>query len=579
MIGNGNGKMNRGEQSDLESTRNKISKSDKAVIRWILKICKSQMPTLVFLIAVNVVHGITSVFFANFSKNVIDGATVMRDTGYIVRFALALLGVVILQMTLSITRSCVSERCKGRLDIVLKRHLLDVIMKKDYSTVTSYHTGELQNRMFNDVNIVTDGFTKILPQGVFFVTKLASSLIYLIVLDRVFALVFLIGGCIVFAVTQLFRKQLKALHKKVQETEGKTRSFVQEIVSNLLVVKAFSVEDKMQKQTDELQEDNFTAKIKRRNFSIFANTGLNTVFSVGTVFAVAFGAWRLLTGGMTYGDVTAMIQLVNQVQSPFASLSGVMPQYFSMIASAERLMEIDAIKDEKQINESLIDVEDTYKNLVAISFDNISFKYDRDIIFDNTSFSVKKGDFVAIMGISGIGKSTLLKLLLGVFTAQSGEIKLKTSKGDIPVDKNTRRLFSYVPQGNMVISGTIRDNLTFINDDVTEKEIQNAIEVSCAKQFIDELPMGMETVIGEKGLGLSEGQIQRLAIARSLLSKSPILLLDEATSALDEKTEKQFLTNLRQLDDMTCIIVSHKKAAIEICNKNIQIINGKIVEG
>lgn len=563
----------------MESKSNRISKSDKAVIKWILKICKSQIPTLAFLIAVNIIHGVTSVFFANFSKNVIDGATVMKDTGYIIKFALALLGVVILQMSLSIIRSCVSERCKGRLDIVLKHHLLDVIMKKDYSTVTSYHTGELQNRMFNDVNIVTDGFTKILPQGIFFVTKLASSLIYLIVLDKIFALVFLIGGCVVFAVTQLFRKQLKALHKKVQETEGKTRSFIQETVSNLLVVKAFSVEDKIQEQTDKLQEDNFIAKIKRRNFSIYANTGLNTVFSVGTVFAVAFGAWRILTGGMTYGDVTAMIQLVNQVQSPFASLSGIMPQYFSMIASAERLMEIDSIKEENQINECPIDVDKTYKELREISFENISFKYDRDIIFDNTSLTLKKGDFVAITGISGIGKSTLLKLLLGVFNAQSGCITLKTTDGEIAVDKNTRRLFSYVPQGNMVVSGTIRENLTFINDDVTEDEIAQAVEVSCAKQFIDELPRGLETVIGEKGLGLSEGQIQRLAIARSLLSKAPILLLDEATSALDEKTEKQFLTNLRQLENMTCIIVSHKKAAIEICNKNIRIKNGKIIEG
>lgn len=563
----------------MESKSNRISKSDKAVIKWILKICKSQIPTLAFLIAVNIIHGVTSVFFANFSKNVIDGATVMKDTGYIIKFALALLGVVILQMSLSIIRSCVSERCKGRLDIVLKHHLLDVIMKKDYSTVTSYHTGELQNRMFNDVNIVTDGFTKILPQGIFFVTKLVSSLIYLIVLDKIFALVFLIGGCIVFAVTQLFRKQLKALHKKVQETEGKTRSFIQETVSNLLVVKAFSVEDKIQEQTDKLQEENFIAKIKRRNFSIYANTGLNTVFSVGTVFAVAFGAWRILTGGMTYGDVTAMIQLVNQVQSPFASLSGIMPQYFSMIASAERLMEIDSIKEENQINECPIDVDKTYKELREISFKNISFKYDRDIIFDNTSLTLKKGDFVAITGISGIGKSTLLKLLLGVFNAQSGCITLKTTDGEIAVDKNTRRLFSYVPQGNMVVSGTIRENLTFINDDVTEDEIAQAVEVSCAKQFIDELPRGLETVIGEKGLGLSEGQIQRLAIARSLLSKAPILLLDEATSALDEKTEKQFLTNLRQLENMTCIIVSHKKAAIEICNKNIRIKNGKIIEG
>ncbi len=563
----------------MENIKSNINKSDGAVISWIIKTCKSQMPTLIFLIIVNIIHGVTSVAFANFSKNVIDGATIRHDINYIVKFALALLGVVLLQMTLSITRSCVSERCKGRLDIIIKRHLLDVIMKKDYSKVTSYHTGELQNRMFNDVNIVTEGFTRILPQSIFFFTKLISSLIYLVIIDKVFALVFLAGGCVIFLITRLFRKRLKMLHKRVQETEGKTRSFIQEIVSNLLVVKAFSVEDKIQSQTDVLQENNFDAKIKRRNFSIFANTGLNTVFSFGTVFAVAFGAWRLLNGLMTYGMVTAMLQLVNQVQTPFASLSGVMPQYFSMIASAERLIEIDNIEDEIHVNSSPVDVDDVYNKLLSVNFDNISFKYDRDIIFDDTTFSLSKGDFVAIMGISGIGKSTLLKLLLGVFSVQSGNIYIKTSDGNIPVDKSTRRLFSYVPQGNMVISGTIRENLTFINDNATDEEIENAIRVSCAKQFIDEFPDGLETVIGEKGMGLSEGQIQRLAIARSLLSKSPILLLDEATSALDENTEKQFLKNLKTLDNVTCIIVSHKKAALEICNKNIQIINGKIVEG
>ncbi|MDE6768069.1 MAG: ABC transporter ATP-binding protein, partial [Eubacterium sp.] len=329
----------------MEDVKKKVNKSDKAVLKWILRICKSQIPTLIFLIAVNVIHGITSVMFANFSKRVIDGATIIQDANYVVKFALALLGVVLLQMTLSIMRSCVSERCKGRLEIILKRHLLDVIIKKDYSTVTSYHTGELQNRMFNDVGIVATGFTAILPQSIFFGTKLISSLVYLIIIDKVFALVFLVGGCVVFSVMQLFRKRLMTLHKRVQETEGKTRSFIQEIVSNLLVVKAFSVEDKIQDQTDTLQEENFVAKIKRRNFGIIANTGLNAVFNIGTVFAVAFGAWRLLNNLMTYGTVTAMLQLVNQVQSPFASLSNVMPQYFSMIASAERLIEIDEITD------------------------------------------------------------------------------------------------------------------------------------------------------------------------------------------------------------------------------------------
>lgn len=558
--------------------KRKNGTSDWCVIKWILNICKTQIHNIAFLVVLNVVSGVTSVVFANFSKRLIDGATEEKSMQSIIKFAMALLGVVLIQMILSLMRNNLALRCKCRMDISMKKHLLNSIMKNDYSSVISYHTGELQNRLFNDVSVVSDAFTKIVPNTVFFVTRLSSALIYLIVLDKIFAFVFFGAGLVIFTVTRLFRKILKTLHKRVQETEGVSRSFIQEVIINLLAVKAFSAEEKILDRAVELQEDNFKAVIKRRNFTAFANTGLSAVFGLGSVFAIAFGAWRILTGVMTYGDVTAMVQLVNQVQSPFASLSGVMPTYYSMIASAERLMEIDCIAEEADAGDVEFDKEKVYRNLRAINFKNISFRYDRDIILDNASCSVKKGDFVAIMGISGIGKSTLLKLLLGVFNVSGGSIELKTSDGNIPIDRNTRPLFTYVPQGNLLISGTIKENLTFVNDPVSDEDIENAIRISCAKQFIDELPDGLDTVIGEKGLGLSEGQVQRLAIARSLLSKAPVLLLDEATSALDEDTEKQFLTNLKELDNVTCIIVSHKKAALEICNKHIQIINGKIVE-
>lgn len=561
----------------MKRSESGIRKKDSEILKWVCRICKNQIPMLIVLIVLNAVYGVTSVFFANFSKRIIDGATVAKELSVVEKYAFALLGLVLFQIVLLILKNSLSERVCARLDMIFKRFLLDTVMRKDYSKISSYHTGDLQNRMFNDVQIVTEGFTTIVPQAVFFGTKLLSSLLYLIIIDKIFALVFVVGGLLVFIISQILRKRVKKLHIRVQETEGKTRSFIQEILSNLLVIKAFSVEHKIDNNTDELQSANFSARMKKRNFSICANVGLGGIFSIGTVFAVSFGAWSILVNNMSYGTVTAIIQLVNQVQSPFASLSNIMPKYFSLLASAERLMELDELPDEEEINSEDLDLKKVYRGLSAISFKNISFKYDRDIILDNTSLSIKKGDFVAIMGISGIGKSTLLKLLLGVFKVNDGRICLKTSDGDIDVDKNTRKLFSYVPQGNMLISGTIRDNLTFINDNVTEEQIEQAINISCAKQFIDELPMGLDTVIGEKGMGLSEGQVQRLAIARSLLSESPVLLLDEATSALDEETEKQFLTNLKSLDNVTCIIVSHKKAALEICNKRIQIVNGKIV--
>lgn len=558
-----------------EEKRKKISKSDLQAWKWIYSVCKAEKYKIFVIIITYVISASLTVAFADYSKNIINAA-VDKSLEKVMHFAVGYLILIMIQLVLNLVSKSFTERCKGKVEWHLKQYMLKSIMKKDYSSVTAYHSGELQNRMFNDVTVISDGFTTILPNVLFFVVKLACAFGYLIAIDKIFALVFLVGGLFVFFCTQMFRKTLKRLHKQVQETEGRTRSYIQEALTSLLVVKAFAVEDKIAEDTDELQSVNYKTKMKRRFFSIAANGGITFTFNLGYVFALAFGAYRLIHG-MPFGNLTAMLQLVNQIQQPFANLSGILPKYFAVVASAERLMEIEALPDEDENRGSQFPVEETYSALTSISFDNISFKYDRDMILENTSLQVNKGDFIAIMGISGIGKSTLLKLLLGVFKVDEGSIYLNAGGEKINVDSHTRKLFSYVPQGNFLMSGTIRDNLRFINTEATDAEIDEAVRISCSDQFIDELPQGLDTVIGERGIGLSEGQLQRLAIARSLLSNSPIMLLDEATSALDEQTEKRFLTNLKEMKNKTCIIVSHKMSALEICNKHVQIINSKIV--
>lgn len=560
----------------MASTNRKFQKSDIETIKWICKVCKKELWQIIILTIVQVVNASLTILYANFSKNIINAATEDKSIDKVIYYAICFFILITVQMLLSLASKSVCERCRCRLNWSMKQYMLRSIMRKDYAKVTKHHTGELQNRMFNDVIVITHHFTSLFPNVIYLLVKLICAFVYLIVLDKLFAVVFLVGGVLVFVITVSFRKVLKSLHKKVQESEGKTRSYIQEALTSLLVVKSFAVEDKVADKANELQAVNYKHNMRRRLFNIIAGGGLNFTFNVGYVFALTLGAYRLLHG-LDYGTVTAILQLVNQIQSPFASLSSALPQYFEIIASAERLIEIDNLPDEKSCTNAPINVTDTYNRLQYIDFKDISFRYDRDIILDNTSLRVNKGDFVAIMGISGIGKSTLLKLLLGVFKVEAGEINLCLDDAVIPADVNTRKLFTYVPQGNFLLSGTIRENLMFINDQVTDDEINRAIEISCSDQFVNELPDGLDTVIGERGVGLSEGQLQRLAIARSLLSKSPILLLDEATSALDEDTEKRFLTNLKNLNDKTCIIVSHKRAALEICNKHIQIIDQKIV--
>ena len=536
--------------------KNLFKKGDIKTIKWIYSICKSERYKVLLLIIVESISAVITVSFAKLSKDIINAATIDKSFDLVIKSALYFVFAILVQLVLYILERSTTERCRCKLEWILKQHTLESVIKKDYLSISKYHTGELQNRMFNDVSVIADGFTTILPNIVYFVVKLIAAFSYLVIIDKIFAVVFLVGGVTVF----LF-----------------TRSFIQEALTSMLVIKSFVVEDKTAEKADELQRENYKMKMKRRFFSISANAGINLVFNLGFVFAVVFGAYRIIYYGLSYGDVTAMIQLVSQIQSPFASLSSVLPRYFTLLASAERLMELDELPDEFHENEGELDVQLAYEDLKSINFNNISFAYDRDIILDNTSMQVDKGDFVAIMGISGIGKSTLLKLLLGVFQVKDGNIELDLGDECIPVDYNTRRMFSYVPQGNFLLSGTIYENLTFINDDVTPEEVDEAIRISCSDEFLKTLPEGLETVIGERGVGLSEGEIQRLAIARSLLSKAPVILLDEATSALDEATEKRFLENLKELKTKTCIIVSHKRAALDICNKHVQIIDSKIV--
>ena len=227
-----------------------------------------------------------------------------------------------------------------------------------------------------------------------------------------------------------------------------------------------------------------------------------------------------------------------------------------------------------------VNAAETYRKMQNIDVQDITFRYDEDkTVLENCSCVIQKGDFVSITGMSGIGKSTLFKVLLDIYPFEAGEAVLCTSEGRLPLTGSTRTLFAYVPQGNMLFSGSLRDNLLFMaHENVSDEQIRKALECACAAEFVDALPEKLDTVIGENGVGLSEGQIQRLSFARALLSGAPILLLDEATSALDEATEAKLLTNLKALDNRTCIIVTHKKAALAVCNRHFVIKDKKIVE-
>lgn len=551
---------------------------DKKTTVWIAKHSKPQLVNIILIAVVYAILAYIGVLTAQLARGIVDSAAYDHDAGKVVFFSVLLISVTLFQVLLNIVSRIVSFNASAKLEISIKSHLFETILKKDYSKITKFHTGELMNRLTSDIQVILGAILSILPNLTYFIVKLVGIFIVLFAIDWRFALVFVIGGAVILFIMLLFKGTLKNLHKKAQETDGKVRSFMQESLSSLLVIRVFNKYKRISNEAEKLQWDNFRIKRKRNYISIASTMGFSIIFVCAYIYGLIWGSFQILGGVITYGVLTEILSLVSQISTPIQGLTSILPQYYQALASAERIMEIEEFPDEhiEEMNTS-IDLKELYDNLSSIEFKNITFSYDRDIVLYDTSLSIKKGEFIVITGISGIGKSTLTKLLLDVFPVDKGEIYLEQKDGSrVVVDKNVRGLFAYVPQGNFLLSGTIRDNISFVRPEASDEEIMRAAEIACA-DFIDELPEGLDTVLGEKGTGLSEGQIQRVAIARAILCDASIIILDEATSALDEKTELKLLENIEKLKNKTCILISHKKAAYKVCDKEVRIEDKKII--
>lgn len=554
-------------------------------LRWIIKNGKKEIPFIVILSISYIVLASVSTLLALVSKYAIDAAQKAAGAANhqqfvlyrnrIILFGILIFAIIAGRLIIRVMTQSLEIKVQARLEMNMRNHLFTSILCKKYDAINVYHSGELINRITSDIKIITDGITFIIPDLLYYVTQFAGAFMVLIFFDWKFTMLFIAAGIIVSAITLIFRGKLKSLHKEVQNTDGKVRSFFQEAIESVLVVKTFGVEQTFGKKSMELQEINYDAKMRRRKVSIFANAGFSFIFNAGYLFALVWCALKVCTNTMTYGTLTAVLQLITQIQTPFVNVTKIVPQYYAILASAERVMEIEELEKEDISNP--IDADKFYEDFASAGFENIAFNYGRESVLEDGNAKFNKGDFVAIRGISGIGKSTLMKMLLGVFCPQNGNIRLYKKDGSfVEASPDTRGLFSYVPQGNYLFSGTLRENILLVNPTATEEEIREALEISDIADFVKTLPDGLDTVIGEKGLGISEGQAQRLSIARAILSKAPILLLDEATSALDAATEQNVLERIKRLNKKTCIIITHKTAALDACNREFVIENKRL---
>ena len=537
---------------------------------WIFGVSGKLKLGVLLLVLLNSAISISAVAFALVLREAIDGA-VSGNKMVFLKFVIILGLIMVGQIAARGVIRFLDEYVRSGMENVIKTRLYETILSRKYSAITAFHTGELLNRITNDAVVVADGFVQIVPGIIAMLVKLVGAAAVLFVLDYRFSVIFFAGGGLVLIFTTLFRRVMKKLHKDVQAADGVLRSYLSENLGSLMVLKTFGAERKSIDTSKQYMDKHRFMRMKRNKFSNICNVGFGLVMNGGYIFGLCWCSFGILHGSITYGTLSAVLQLVDQLWAPLANMTGYLPKFYGMLSSAERCMELETLEEEHVESQFSRDYcRELYKDMTSIECKNITFRYEDDIILENADISIGKGELITIMGNSGAGKSTLLKLLLAIYEPEKGTLEIKTDKESYALTERYRKMFAYVPQGNFLMSGNVTSAIASLDDtnaDVDMDKVRAVAHIACADTFVEKLEHGYDTLIGERGMGISEGQAQRLAIARALYTDAPVLLLDEATSALDEQIEKKVLKNIRELTDKTVIIVSHRKAVLDVCDR------------
>ena len=555
-----------------------IYKWSKCIHMQIIMICILSVTTTLLSLSVTLT-----------TRELIDGA-ISSKSNAVLKYGCILGGLFILQRLIAIILSLLRTKSSSALQESLQGMLTEEILTKDYASLRNFHSGNLVNRVFSDMAVVKDGVVSTLPSFVSIGVSFFGAAAILISMDWRFVILLLVGGALGLAIVLLFRNPMKRRHKRMQEAEAALQATTQESLENIRLIKASVSENRTLGQIRKRQETLRREQVRQGRFRTVMNNSMGAVFDLSWFFCMTWGCISISRGNLTYGSLAAIIQLIGRIQGPIANAVELAARAYGVISSAERLQELTDLPTEEE-GENLPDFD-------FICINNTYFHYpdSKENVLNNINCTISRGDFVALTGISGGGKTSLFQLLLGIYHPTEGSVSFRAGedssisgsvctyneniendfKGirEVHAGKGTRRLFAYVPQGNTLFSGTLRENLTMFTDSATDEEIMTAVKAACIEELVEDI--GLQAILGERGMGLSEGQAQRVAVARALLSGAPVLLLDESTSALDEETEARLLANISAMRDKTCFIVTHRKAAMKICDYELHISEGKM---
>lgn len=541
-----------------------LSRKNNGSLAWVYARTKSFIPWIVLNSVLSVVSSVIMIMLAYVSKGILNSHG--KEWGIFGSFlfaSLCLLGLVILQLTIDALSSMINVRVQGRYIIKLRQYMFSSVLHKKYSKIFGTHSGDILNRFTSDIDTVAGGALGIIPTVFSLLSKIVVGGFALFLVNPYMAAGVLVIGFVFPLVGRMISKKFKHLHKEVQKSEGKSRAFIQESFSNIVVIKTFASETPIMGKLNEYMNANLRLKIRRNLYTVLVHSTLFSFFTFGYYGILIWGTYATLP----FGDLYYYLQLVSILRAPLQNISSIIPTYYTMLASAERLIEIENIETEPDLIEDE-KLKQIMKDFECIDVKNLAFAYENELVLKNCSFKIEKNQITAITGESGSGKSTLFKLILGLYDPTGGSL---TFNGETNIDASTRGMFSYVPQTNMLLSGTIKDNITLCDPNISDEQIEKAAKAAVIYDFIKDLPNGFNTVLTERGGGLSEGQLQRISIARALLFNAPILLLDESTSALDEATETQLLSNIKHMTGKTVIFITHRHTSLSVCDRIIHV--------
>lgn len=549
----------------MPESGNKNTYSTSTIIHWIwLQFKENRLQaTLNILTGIGLV--ILDLLFVWATKLTIDIATNQNDLPLYIG-AVILVAIVLIQIIISFSDKWIRAILGVRAQNKMQRKIFAHIMDSEWILMEKYHSGDVLNRIEKDVSSLVDFITESIPSIITILLKFIGAFVFLFLMDKTLACIIVVLVPTFILISKLYIKKMRKLSREVRQSDSKIQSIIQESIQHRTVIKTLEQTPTLISRLSNVQNTMHNQVKHRTRYSAISATIMSIGFATGYLFTFIWGTVKLEQGLITYGALMAFIQLVGQIQGPARSLTSYIPVIISTFTSTERILELQEIPDEKIQSQPIL------KGGVGIRFENVNYFYDpQQPIFHNFNYEFHSGQITAVMGETGVGKTTLIRLMLSLVQPQSGQIKIFNQSEDQTVTPFSRRYFSYIPQGNTLFSGTIRSNLLLGSQDATEEQLEKVLHIAAA-DFVLELPDGLDTTCGEQGFRLSEGQAQRICIARSLLRQSPILILDESTSSLDIATEKQVLQNIsKEINNRTIIVISHRKAILEYCENTLKL--------